>query len=129
MLKYPKVLINEKLLAFTVTYQETKDGNKLEEEMNEPNINKPYYISIITGKDYGQIKIVSDAYDDNLIFNFSYVYRGPRKDNTTLYHFNSPDRKFNAVYAQNIDFNDMLLITIPTSKRNSTNITYTISDL
>ncbi|MCH4824558.1 hypothetical protein ML462_15400 [Gramella lutea] len=128
MLRYPKVLINEDLVAYTVHFQETKNGVELEEQMNEPSINHPFNISIISKENNGLIR-VDNGDSKDIIIDFSYIYKGPEEDGTTMYHFNTKDEMYSATYFLNRDFNDFLTLEFNRDKNNRMSITYTISEL
>ena len=128
MLQDPKVLITENLVAYTVQFQETKNGIEMEEQMNEPNLNNPFHISIISKENNGLIRVDNGASKD-IIIDFSLIYKGPEEDGSTMYHFITKDKMYRATYFKNTRFNDFLMLEFVPDKKNSMTISYTIAEL
>ncbi len=128
MMKYPKVSINEKLIAYTTTYQKKENGIKHEEQMNNPNVNNPYYISIISEDGFGQLKVRNGYYENSVVINFNLIYKN-KEDGQTWYYFITDNPNYEVTYIDVKGSKDILFININEDKNNGVSLSYAISQI
>lgn len=128
-MNYPRVLINENFEAYTVTFQVKNKGVVIEEEMPEPRLDNPHFITIRSDDKAGILRIKNKNYEKDLVIYFSEIYKANEEDNSIMYHFVTTDPRYTVTYVQNFNFNDFIFITLNRNKENEISIDYTISEL
>lgn len=128
MMNMPKVIINKKLTAYTISYIEVKNGVKSELKMNNPNVNNPFYLSIISNEESGKFIINNKNQTEDTLINFSYIYK-EKNDNETTYHFLTNDRKNNLTYILRKGENDIVILELLDDNNNGITLLYTISKI
>jgi hypothetical protein len=125
---FTKVVINKNHIAYTVSYSEKKNGVQHPLKMNNPNVNNPYNITISSNQNSGTIFINNQEQVEDIIINFTYIYK--EKDrNSTTYHFLTDNDNYSASYNSQNTSNDSLLIFYDKDSQNGITIIYNIADI
>jgi len=123
---FPKAQINKSLVAYTISYSKTENGVELKTTTNSPSINNPYYITISSNENRGKIVVSNKNIMEDLIIDFTYIYREKDDENTNYWFLTNP-LVFDAVYVSNSNWNDVLFITLKKDSKNEVTLRYTIA--
>lgn len=122
------VFINKKVIAYTFSQAEVKNGVTSELKMNKPNVHNPFNIFISSDENQATIRINNKNFREDLVYRYKKIYKMKSMDSTP-HQYNFTNSQCNATYSvpQNSNEHQTLIIGCEDSNRNGLVVIFTIS--